>query len=61
MPISIDNYLLDQTGTDWPTVLEHWSWLLPDEFTLWLVNRFCDLFMSRTTAPFICWTSAQGR
>jgi hypothetical protein len=45
MPISIDNYLLDQSGTDWPTVLEHWAWLLPDEFTLWVVNRFCDLFI----------------
>jgi hypothetical protein len=26
-------------------VLSGWSWLLPPEFTLWLVNRFADLFV----------------
>jgi hypothetical protein len=25
--------------------LASWSWLVPSEFTLWLVNRFADLFL----------------
>jgi len=43
--IVVANYLLDQGGTDWPKVLASWSWLLPPKFTLWLVNRFADLFL----------------
>ncbi len=30
---------------DWSSALSGWSWLVPPEFTLWLVNRFCDLFL----------------
>jgi hypothetical protein len=45
MPVSIHDYLLDQSAVDWPAVLEPWTWLLPDDFTLWLANRFCDLFI----------------
>jgi hypothetical protein len=26
-------------------VLSSWSWLLPPKFTLWMVNRFGDLFL----------------
>jgi hypothetical protein len=43
--ISIADYLIDQSGIDWPKALCSWSWLLPPEFTLWLVNRFGDLFL----------------
>jgi hypothetical protein len=25
--------------------LSSWSWLFPPKFTLWLANRFCDLFL----------------
>jgi hypothetical protein len=42
---SIEDYLLQPRGTDWPKALAEWSWLLPAEFTLWLVNRFADLFV----------------
>lgn len=45
MSISITDYLLDQAGTDWPKALAWWSWLLPDQFTVWLVTRFADLLI----------------
>jgi hypothetical protein len=43
--IAIADYLIDQNGIDWPKALATWSWLVPPEFTLWLVNRFADLFI----------------
>jgi hypothetical protein len=45
MSISIRDYLIDHAGVDWSKALEPWSWLLSCEFTLWLVNRLCDLFI----------------
>jgi hypothetical protein len=45
MAFLVNDYLIDQSGIDWPRVLSGWSWLLPSEFTLWLVNRFADLFL----------------
>ena len=45
MSISINDYLIDQSVIDWSKALSSWSWLLPQEFTLWLVNRFADLFL----------------
>ena len=35
MGISVADYLIDQSGIDWPKALAPWSWLLPREFTLW--------------------------
>src|SRR5262249_53357006 len=43
---TVQDYLIEQSGIDWPKVLSSWSWLLPSEFTLWLVNRFADLFLA---------------
>lgn len=42
---SIYDYLIDQEAIDWPQVLSSWSWLLPPVFTLWMVNRFANLFI----------------
>jgi hypothetical protein len=42
---SIHDYLIDQDGIDWSSAFKSWAWLLPEEFTLWLVNRFGDLFL----------------
>jgi hypothetical protein len=41
----LSDYLIDPTGTDWPALLKPWAWRLPATFTLWLVNRFADLFI----------------
>lgn len=43
MPIR--DYLIDHNGFDWPGLLSGWAWLLPSEVTVWLMNRFGDLFL----------------
>jgi hypothetical protein len=40
----VDDYLIDQRNLDWAKLLETWLWLLPPEFTVWLVNRYAELF-----------------
>ena len=42
--MNIQDYLIDQNGKDWSKLLSGWSDLLPSSFTLWLVNRFGDVF-----------------
>ena len=41
----LDDYLIEHSEIDWPNVLSPWHWLLPEEFTVWLMNRFGDLFV----------------
>jgi hypothetical protein len=41
----IQDYLIDQDGIDWSSALATWHWILPPEFTLWLVNHIGDLFI----------------
>jgi hypothetical protein len=42
--LDINDYLLDVTDVDWSTTLSPWLFLVPDELTIWLVNRFGDIF-----------------
>jgi hypothetical protein len=42
--MSIHDYLIDHQGFDWGSLLGEWTWLVPNEFTVWLMNRFGDLF-----------------
>lgn len=39
----INEYLIDQTGKDWSKLLQDWSPPLPEEFTIWMVNRLGDI------------------
>jgi hypothetical protein len=43
--IVVQDYLIDQSDIDWQNALAGWAWLLPTQFTLWLVSRFCDMFL----------------
>jgi hypothetical protein len=43
--MNIHDYLIDQTGKNWSSLLAGWTDALPATFTLWLVNRFGDLFV----------------
>lgn len=43
--MNINDYLIDQQGKDWPRLLRPWMPPLPASFTLWLVNRFGDVFV----------------
>ncbi|MES1196415.1 MAG: DUF1851 domain-containing protein, partial [Steroidobacter sp.] len=41
----VEDYLIDQYGKDWHTLLNRWTPPLPNDFTLWLVNRLGELFI----------------
>ena len=41
----LHDYIIDHRGIDWPTLLRDWSWLLPPVITVWIMNRFGDLFV----------------
>jgi hypothetical protein len=43
--VNIHDYLIDQRGKDWSALVAGWKGALPASFTLWLVNRFGDLFV----------------
>ena len=42
--MNVHDYLIDQNGKDWSELLSGWFGSLPPLFTLWLVNRFGDVF-----------------
>jgi hypothetical protein len=43
--MTVTDYLIDHQDFDWATLLSGWCWLLPEEITVWLMNRFGDLFL----------------
>ena len=43
--MNINDYLIDQADKDWATHLGDWIAPLSSSFTLWLVNRFGDVFI----------------
>ena len=43
--MDINDYLLERGDSDWAALLADWNWILPPRFTLWLVNRYGDLFL----------------
>jgi len=43
--MTINDYIIDHRRIDWASELRAWSWLLPKAFTVWIMNRFGDLFL----------------
>lgn len=43
--MTLHDYIIDHRGIDWASVLRAWSWLLPTTLTVWIMNRFGDLFL----------------
>jgi hypothetical protein len=43
--MNVHDYLIDHSGFNWAQLLSGWKWLLPPEFTIWLMNRYGDLFL----------------
>lgn len=41
----LHEYTLQCTAANWSDLLASWGWLLPADFTVWIVNRFGDLFL----------------
>jgi hypothetical protein len=46
MLMATTDYFLDQEGIDWTAALSEWAWLLPGTVTVWLANKFADLFLA---------------
>jgi Domain of unknown function (DUF1851) len=44
--MTLQDYLIDQTGLDWPSLLEEWRWLLPPSFRVWFLTRAGDLVIT---------------
>src|ERR1700693_5640188 len=44
--MSVQVYLIYQTGLDWPSLLEEWRWLLPASLRVWLLTRAGDLIIT---------------
>jgi hypothetical protein len=43
--MNVHDYLIDHSGLEWAQLLSGWEWLLPPEFSVWLMNCFGDLFL----------------
>ncbi|MFM2288454.1 MAG: hypothetical protein RL684_1597 [Pseudomonadota bacterium] len=43
--MNLTDYLLEQRGHDWSVLLSGWGPDLPEDFTLWMVNRLGDLII----------------
>jgi hypothetical protein len=41
--MNLADYLIEQKGHDWSSILADWAWLLPSGLTVWIVNRFGDI------------------
>ncbi len=44
----ITNYLINQNNHNWDNLLREWGYLLPNLFSLWLVNLLGDLIIVNT-------------
>ena len=58
--MNINDYLIGQTGFDWQTMLAGWAEILPETFTIWLVNRFADVFINTEDGSVHCLDVAIG-
>jgi hypothetical protein len=43
--MNLSEYILEQGDISWGDALADWGWLLPSDFTLWIVTRLCDLII----------------
>lgn len=43
--MNLNNYIIDPSNIDCPTLLEDWLWLIPNRLSVWTMNRFGDLFV----------------
>lgn len=58
---SIQDYIIDHRELDWDLLLESWQWMLPDSYTIWLMNRFGDLFLILEDGVVVMLDSGMGR
>jgi hypothetical protein len=58
---SIQDYIIDHRDLDWDALLEPWRWMLPDSYTIWLMNRFGDLFLILEGGEVVMLDSGMGK
>jgi hypothetical protein len=58
---SIQDYIIDHRELDWDELLEPWRWMLPDSYTIWLMNRFGDLFLILEDGVVVMLDSGMGK
>jgi hypothetical protein len=51
--MDVKDYLLDHSSYDWSLLLRDFHTLLPSEFTMWLMNRFGELFIIAKTGEIL--------
>ena len=44
--MNVHDYIIDHSNINWATVLGDWLWLVPQELTVWIMNRYGDLFIA---------------
>lgn len=44
--MNLHDYLIDQSGLDWQSLLAEWRRVVPSEFGVWLLTRTGDLFIT---------------
>lgn len=52
--MNIRDYLIDSEKKDWRKLLGYWRPLIPDEATLWFVNKLGDAFFSGRDGAIHC-------
>ena len=45
--MNVHDYLIDHAAFDWQELLGCWHWRMSGEMTIWLMNRFGDLFVTQ--------------
>ena len=52
--MNIHAYLIEHRGFDWRKLCANWHWRLPGKFTVWMMNRFGDLFIKMDDGRILC-------
>jgi len=45
--MNLQDYLIDHAGIDWQKLFANWHWCISGKFTVWIINRFGDLFIKK--------------
>ena len=56
----LNEYIIDHSSVPWADLLSSWAWLLPKTLTVWIMNRFGDLFVVLEDGTVHMLDSGQG-
>lgn len=58
--MDIHDYLIEHRAFDWKKLFANWRWCLSGSFTVWLMNRFGDLFIEKDDGRIFCLRMEDG-